>query len=76
MESITQEFIGTVSNGVVVLPRGSQLREGTSVRVVPVNNREANEVALKPRQPGSAIGKLVIHADDDEHLNDFQEYMP
>lgn len=28
-----------------------------------------------PRQRGSAKGKLIIHADDDEHLKDFQEYM-
>lgn len=30
----------------------------------------------QPRQPGSAVGKLIIHADDDEHLEDFKEYMP
>lgn len=30
----------------------------------------------KPRQRGSAKGKLVIHAEDDEHLADFKEYMP
>ncbi|HEV7226580.1 MAG TPA: type II toxin-antitoxin system prevent-host-death family antitoxin [Pirellulales bacterium] len=30
----------------------------------------------KPRQRGSAKGKLVIHAEDDEHLEDFKEYMP
>ncbi len=30
----------------------------------------------KPRQPGSAKGKLVILADDNEHLKDFREYMP
>jgi antitoxin (DNA-binding transcriptional repressor) of toxin-antitoxin stability system len=30
----------------------------------------------QPRQPGSAKGKLVILADDDEHLQDFKEYMP
>ncbi len=28
-----------------------------------------------PRQPGSAVGQLVILAEDDEHLRDFQEYM-
>jgi antitoxin (DNA-binding transcriptional repressor) of toxin-antitoxin stability system len=31
--------------------------------------------ALKPRQPGSAKGKLIILAEDDEHLEDFKEYM-
>lgn len=30
----------------------------------------------KPRRPGSAIGKLVILAEDDEHLEDFKDYMP
>jgi antitoxin (DNA-binding transcriptional repressor) of toxin-antitoxin stability system len=29
-----------------------------------------------PRRPGSALGKLTIVADDDTHLDDFQEYMP
>ncbi len=30
----------------------------------------------KPRQPGSAKGKLVILADDDQHLEDFKDDMP
>ena len=30
---------------------------------------------LKTRQPGSAIGKLRIIEEDDEHLKDFEEYM-
>ena len=30
----------------------------------------------KPRQPGSAVGKLTIIEDDDTHLEDFREYMP
>jgi acid phosphatase family membrane protein YuiD len=30
----------------------------------------------QPRQPGSAIGSLVILADDNEHLRDFEGYMP
>ena len=30
----------------------------------------------KPRRPGSAVGKLRIIEDDDEHLEDFEEYMP
>jgi len=32
--------------------------------------------ACQPRQPGSAKGKLIILADDEEHLEDFKEYMP
>jgi antitoxin (DNA-binding transcriptional repressor) of toxin-antitoxin stability system len=31
--------------------------------------------ARKPRQPGSAKGKLIILVEDDEHLKDFKEYM-
>jgi hypothetical protein len=30
----------------------------------------------KKRQPGSARGKLLILAEDNEHLQDFQDYMP
>lgn len=30
----------------------------------------------RPRQPGSAKGKLIILAEDEEHLEDFKEYMP
>jgi antitoxin (DNA-binding transcriptional repressor) of toxin-antitoxin stability system len=29
----------------------------------------------KPRQPGNCKGMLTIVADDDEHLQDFAEYM-
>ena len=32
--------------------------------------------ARQPRQPGSAIGRLIVLAEDDEHLGDFKEYMP
>jgi antitoxin (DNA-binding transcriptional repressor) of toxin-antitoxin stability system len=30
---------------------------------------------LLPREPGSAIGKLIVIAEDEEHLADFREYM-
>ena len=29
-----------------------------------------------PRIPGTCKGMLIIHAEDDEHLKDFEEYMP
>lgn len=32
--------------------------------------------ARKSPQFGSAKGTLIIHVDDDEHLQDFAEYMP
>ncbi len=33
-------------------------------------------VERQPRKPGSAKGKLIVHADDEEHLKDFKEYLP
>ena len=30
----------------------------------------------KRRQPGSAVGRLTIVSDDNEHLADFGDYMP
>jgi antitoxin (DNA-binding transcriptional repressor) of toxin-antitoxin stability system len=32
--------------------------------------------ARQPRQAGSAKGILVINVEDEEHLEDFKEYMP
>jgi antitoxin (DNA-binding transcriptional repressor) of toxin-antitoxin stability system len=32
--------------------------------------------ARKPRVPGLAKGMLTILAEDEEHLKDFEEYMP
>ncbi|MGH7962582.1 MAG: type II toxin-antitoxin system Phd/YefM family antitoxin [Candidatus Binatia bacterium] len=29
----------------------------------------------KPRKPGSAKGKLIMLVEDEEHLEDFKEYM-
>jgi antitoxin (DNA-binding transcriptional repressor) of toxin-antitoxin stability system len=33
------------------------------------------EARRKPRKAGSAKGLLMIHQEDDEHLEDFKEYM-
>lgn len=42
--------------------------------------RHKNEAALQSanrrRIPGSAKGKLMVLAEDDEHLQDFRDYMP
>ena len=83
METTSQEFIGTVSNGVIVLPSDSNFSEGSLVRVTELalpdvrqNGQNAQPITRQPRKPGSAKDKLVIHADDEEHLRDFQEYMP
>lgn len=42
----------------------------------PVARLVSNRPARKPRQPGSGKGMLTIVSDDDEHLEDFEEYMP
>ena len=34
------------------------------------------KVTRQPLQPGSAKGILIINVEDDEHLKDFEEYMP
>ena len=34
------------------------------------------ETARQPRRPGSAKGMLTIVTEDEEHLEDFKEYMP
>jgi len=36
----------------------------------------ANKPKQLPRTPGSAKGKLVILEEDEEHLRDFEDYMP
>lgn len=43
----------------------------------PVAKLVGQEPAVRqPRKPGSAAGRLIIHAEDEEHLADFEEYMP
>jgi prevent-host-death family protein len=41
----------------------------------PVARLVSSRPARKPRQPGSGKGMLTIVADDEEHLEDFKEYM-
>lgn len=57
------------------------LTAGEEVVIVENNQPVAKLVGEKPaarmpRQRGSAKGKLTIHSEDDEHLDDFKEYMP
>lgn len=55
----------------------SQLAPGQEI-VITVNEQPVAKLmgqptpALQPRQPGSAKGKLIILADDEEHLEDFE----
>jgi antitoxin (DNA-binding transcriptional repressor) of toxin-antitoxin stability system len=34
------------------------------------------KITRQPRRPGSAKGLLTIVTEDEEHLEDFKEYMP
>lgn len=53
-----------------------QLSPGEEV-VITENNQPVASRAEKPRPlPGRCKGMLTIVAEDDEHLEDFKEYMP
>jgi antitoxin (DNA-binding transcriptional repressor) of toxin-antitoxin stability system len=59
----------------------SKLKPGEELVIIQRDRPFARLVAeplptVKPRQPGSAIGRLTIIKDDDSHLEDFREYMP
>ncbi len=84
-----KDVAATFRNGVFTPAGPLALAEGTEVRLTiqPVtspSNGAANpegSAALPdsgqrmPRRPGSAVGRLLVIAEDDEHLKDFQEYM-
>lgn len=57
-----------------------QVNAGEEIVIVSEGKPVARLVAAPPPKgvpvPGRGKGKLVIHADDDEHLKDFAEYMP
>lgn len=42
----------------------------------PVAKLVGNPHPREPREPGFAKGMITIVADDDDHLKDFEEYMP
>jgi len=59
----------------------ADLRPGEGVEITEGNRPIARLVAdsrkpRKPRRPGSAIGSLTILAEDEDHLKDFEDYMP
>ncbi len=59
----------------------AELKPGEEILITEEDRPVARLVAesptpRKPRQPGSAIGKLTIVEDDEAHLRDFEEYMP
>lgn len=58
-----------------------RLRPGDEVIITENDQPVAKLIGQAPagrqvRRRGSAKGKLFIHAEDEEHLEDFKEYMP
>ncbi|MCX6090044.1 MAG: hypothetical protein NTX88_06720 [Candidatus Atribacteria bacterium] len=63
------------SKGAIHVPEEFRHAYGKHARLIVV--LQAQEVTRKKgRQPGSAKGIFQVLSEDDEHLNDFQEYMP
>ena len=62
-------------NGHISLPLEFQNAYGKHARLVVLLPDEEGRMKNR-RQPGSAKGKLTILREDDEHLNDFKDYMP
>lgn len=54
------------------------LAPGQEIQIVDRGRPIARLIGAIPssRQPGSAVGQLIIEVEDDEHLRDFQEYIP
>ena len=62
-------------DGHIHLPEEFQHGYGKFARLVVLLPEQA-ESPKKRRQPGSSKGIIQVLAEDDEHLNDFKEYMP
>ncbi|WP_423226702.1 hypothetical protein [Candidatus Amarolinea aalborgensis] len=61
-------------NGRIYLPEAFQYAYGKIARLV-VLLPDQTESLQKRRYPGSAKGILKVLSEDDEHLDDFKEYM-
>ena len=63
------------SQGAIHMPEEFRHAYGKHAQlVVLLQTQEATQ--KKGRQPGSAKGIFKVLSEDDEHLNDFKEYMP
>jgi bifunctional DNA-binding transcriptional regulator/antitoxin component of YhaV-PrlF toxin-antitoxin module len=74
METIKFETV-IDSQGAIHLPEEFRHAYGKHARLV-VSLQAQELIRKKGRQPGSAKGILKVLSEDDEHLNDFKEYMP
>lgn len=74
METIKFETV-IDSEGGIHLPEEFRHAYGKHARLV-LSLPTLELARKKGRQPGSARGILKVLSEDDEHLNDFKEYMP
>lgn len=75
MTTVTlEEAQANLAGLIAELKPGDEIRITEKGRLVARLLAEAPN-ARKPRQPGSATGKLAIVEDDPGHLCDFEEYM-
>ena len=74
METIKFEAV-IDSQGAIHLPEEFRHAYGKHARLV-VSLQTQELTRKKGRQPGSAKGIFKVLSEDDEHLNDFKEYMP
>ncbi len=76
MDTITIDEAGTRLREVIEqLGPGQEVRITDGGRPVALLMRE-RPARKSPRQPGSAAGLITIVAEDDDHLDDFRDYMP
>ncbi len=69
------EFDGYIDeNGRVRVPEEHRHAYGKRARLVVLLDDQPAP-SQTPRQPGSAKGVLRVVSEDDEHLDDFREYM-
>ncbi len=70
------EFETRIDNkGNIHLPGEFQYAYGKLARLVVLLPEQVENTPKKKRKPGSAKGMLRVLSEDDEHLNDFKEYM-
>lgn len=61
-------------NGSIHVPEEFQATYGKQAHLV-VQITEESESSQRGRQPGSAKGILRVISEDDDHLDDFPEYL-
>jgi antitoxin (DNA-binding transcriptional repressor) of toxin-antitoxin stability system len=76
MQSVTLEDAQTHLSELIARLQPGEEVQITSGQQIVARIIGSTPTIRQPRQPGSAIGTLTILADDEEHLQDFKDYMP